>query len=322
MAMIETNVIEENSTLYNEPTETEEVYCSNGENIYPDLADAYYGRLYIPELSINVALYNSNAQYVTDRIDSANVYRLPYSVIANNHGWIVADHNYQEFSKLFNVRVGTQGYIIDKYHNRIDIECIDVFNGHNNKSIVDENGQSAMRGADYMMYTCRDHWTNILICLWEIKSESDETTSDVLAEEFYTNSDGVYVDLVNDYYGRLYIPDLNINVALYYSYDRYVTDRVDSANIFFFGDDFGYTITDHNSQEFAKLFDVKVGITGYIQHRYNGRIDIECVDVFNGYNNGRIVDENGVDAMNRTDYMMYTCKDNETGVLICLWERR
>ena len=133
-------------------------------------------------------------------------------------------------------------------------------------------------------------------------------------------NNGIYNDIYNLYYGRLYIPNLNINVALYYGYDQYITDRNDSANIFFFGDDHGYTIADHNYQEFSKLFKITVGTQGYIQHQVRGKRDIRCVAVFNGYNNGRyIVNENGVNAMNRTDYMMYTCHYNSGKVLICLW---
>lgn len=133
-------------------------------------------------------------------------------------------------------------------------------------------------------------------------------------------NEGIYDDMADLYYGRLYIPSLNLNVALYYGHYQYITDREDSANIFFFGNDDGYTIADHNYQEFSKLFNIKIGTRGYIKNKYLGEIHIECVDVFNGYNNGSfIVDENGINAMNRTDYMMYTCHYNSEQVLICLW---
>lgn len=135
------------------------------------------------------------------------------------------------------------------------------------------------------------------------------------------NNEHIYEDMAHLYYGRLYVPSLNINVALYYGWEQFITDRIDSANIFFFGDDDGYTIADHNDQEFAKLLGIKVGTQGYIQQKYLGRINIKCVDVFMGYNNGQlIVDENGINAMNRTDYMMYTCYSDSTHVLICLWD--
>lgn len=152
--------------------------------------------------------------------------------------------------------------------------------------------------------------------------KEDQIIIDDEKEEYNIDNDGIYKDMYDMYYGRLYIPDLNISVALYYGYEQYITDRADSANIFFFGDDDGFTIADHNNQEFSKLLNVKVGVKGYIEHKSFGRINIECIDVFDGYNNGRkIVDENGVNAMDRNDYMMYTCKKDSKKVLICLWEK-
>ena len=142
---------------------------------------------------------------------------------------------------------------------------------------------------------------------YDVQYESTKNDSSYKNTEMSLNNDETYEDLYDSYYGRLYIPDLNINVDLYYGHQQYITDRVNSANIFSFGTDYGYTIADHNYQEFSKLFGVQIGTKGYIENEYFGIIDIECVDVFNGYNEGRyIVDENGVSAMN--------------GVFICLWD--
>ena len=128
-------------------------------------------------------------------------------------------------------------------------------------------------------------------------------------------------DMSSLYYGRLYIPDANISVGLYYGGEQYITDREDSASMFAWKMDPGWTIADHNNQEFAKLFDVQVGTTGYILTNTGITIKIKCTEIFNGHNTGRyIVDENGVNAANRTDYMMYTCIDNWRNVRICLWE--
>lgn len=154
-------------------------------------------------------------------------------------------------------------------------------------------------------------------------STSDTNTSDTsVKEEQYDHSKGdIYDDLSDSYYGRLYIPDLGIDVALYYSYEQYVTDRIDSANIFCFRNYHGYVIADHNYQEFSKLLDIEVGTCGYIQNKYLGRIDIECTDVFNGYNAaGDIVDINGIIALGRDDYTMYTCHGSSNSILICLWK--
>jgi hypothetical protein len=127
--------------------------------------------------------------------------------------------------------------------------------------------------------------------------------------------DGNHEDL---YSGRLHIPDLGIDVALYYRGNQHTVDREDSASIF--RCDGGFVIADHNYQAFANLPSVRVGMRGYIEHEALGKIDIVCVDVFRGYNNGsHIADESGKSVMGMADYMMYTCAGDDNEVLICLW---
>lgn len=135
------------------------------------------------------------------------------------------------------------------------------------------------------------------------------------------DDDNIYDDWYDIYYGRLHVPSANISVALYRGDSQSITDRIDSANIFTWSYSNGFTIADHNTQEFAKLFNVEVGTKGYIERKSGNVINIKCVDVFNGNNTGKyIVDTNGVDAADRTDYMMYTCVDNWKNVRIFLWE--
>lgn len=158
----------------------------------------------------------------------------------------------------------------------------------------------------------------------KLETEVEETMATITTQEPEITppaTNGVYEDFKDIYYGRLFIPDADISVALYYGHYVHITDREDSANVFSFEDFRGFTIADHKNQEFAKLYNVRVGMEGYIDNKYTGRIHIRCVDVFNGYNNGKyIIDENGANAMDMTDYMMYTCRNNTTNVLICLWE--
>lgn len=125
------------------------------------------------------------------------------------------------------------------------------------------------------------------------------------------------------FYGRLYIPDVSIDVALYYSIDQDVTDRDDSANIFTWYDYLGEVICDHASQEFSKLFGVTCGTTAYIEVDNGKTIHIKCVDVLDGYNTrtGGIVDTEYNTAHGLASYMMYTCKDSfGDNVRIWLWE--
>lgn len=132
-----------------------------------------------------------------------------------------------------------------------------------------------------------------------------------------TNGDIQYL-----YHGRLYIQSAGINVALYNGNQQYITDRIDSANIYSYTDPFKYTIADHNNQSFSKLTNVKIGTKGYIVLKNGNVVNIKCVDVFNGHNRVySIVDENGVSATDKADYMMYTCRNGWENVCIYLWER-
>lgn len=125
-----------------------------------------------------------------------------------------------------------------------------------------------------------------------------------------------------NFYGRLYIPDAKIDVALYKGYAQSICDRRDSANIFSFGLDEGKTIADHSTQEFRKLFSVQTGMQGYIELTNGDIINIVCTDIFNGHNTGAtITDEDGNNVMDVSDFMMYTCRNGWQNVRICLWER-
>lgn len=148
-----------NNTESNESTES-----SDNDNIYDDWHDIYYGRLYVPNVNISVALYEGNKQAITDRTDSANIFTWAYT-----NGYTIADHNNQEFSKLFGVKIGTYGYIELDNGDVINMECVDVFDGYNTgMRIVDTSGANAFGRTDYMMYTCIDNWKNVRIWLWEI----------------------------------------------------------------------------------------------------------------------------------------------------------
>lgn len=124
----------------------------------------FYGRLYIPEAELDVALYCGNAQYITDRQDSANIYNLD-----RYNETIIADHCNQDFAKLFSVDVGMTGFIRLKDGDIINIKCVDVFDGHNTRyELTDETGECVQSDADYLMYTCRNGWYNIRIWLWDV----------------------------------------------------------------------------------------------------------------------------------------------------------
>ena len=134
--------------------------------------------------------------------------------------------------------------------------------------------------------------------------------------EIETESKPVY----SNYYGRLIIPDVGIDVALYSGAQQYITDRQDSANIFAMSVFNGLYISDHKSQEFGKLLNVQVGMRGYLHTASGYKLNIVCVDVLDGHNTGRyIVDENGNTNLDG-DYLMYTCRSGIYDIRICLWK--
>ena len=164
------NYDDEITDIYNKINELKELYEADryhgfyDYNIQKDMYDIYYGRLYIPDLDISVALYRGNSQYITDRNDSANII-FSYN---NSLGTTIADHNNQEFLKLFYADVGTRGYINSRYLERVHIECTDVFNGYNTgRYIVNEDGKIVMGLDDYLIYTC-NYSGGVFISLWNV----------------------------------------------------------------------------------------------------------------------------------------------------------
>lgn len=124
--------------------------------------------------------------------------------------------------------------------------------------------------------------------------------------------------LYANYYGRLHIPEIGVNVALYYGASQAITDRKDSANIFSMSMFNGLYIADHNTQAFKKLHKVLPGTKGYIELQ-NGDIRyIECIDIFDGYNTGKLITNKSGQTNFQADYLMYTCKKGQN-IVICLW---
>lgn len=149
------------------------------------------------------------------------------------------------------------------------------------------------------------------------QSHTNCTMTAMLQNPVYNDDESYY-----SYYGRLYIPDANIDVALYYGLSQYAADRQDSAAIHTYGGYYGEIIADHCNQDFHKLFAVKVGTTGYIQLENGDCINIECVDVYNGHNTGlSLTNESGKNVMGTHDYLMYTCRNGWMNILITQWDK-
>lgn len=136
----------------------------------PDYTDdtaypRFVGRLYIPDVGIDVALYRSNKQYAVDRDDSAAYFDL---AIHPNH-MIVADHWTQGFATLKDVEEGMEAYIIHKDGVTTYYKCIEVLDGHNTGHIItDGRYREVVSKSDLLMYTCMDGWENVRVVLCDI----------------------------------------------------------------------------------------------------------------------------------------------------------
>ena len=126
------------------------------------------GRLKIPDLGINVAVYefwdNWTGQAVVDRFDSAGWYSGARAVVMDH--WCDGFDGIKrsipgETLGWFEYPDGTKRYIL--------CQSID-FNGHNSDEVgaYDSMGQILYDKVDYdlCMYTCNDHWTNITVVNW------------------------------------------------------------------------------------------------------------------------------------------------------------
>lgn len=120
----------------------------------------FIGRLYINDIGIDVALYESFLSSVVDRDDSAAHFR-----------WskyeLIADHNTEAFAPLGTTKIGTIAHIAKKNGTFLYYECIAIFKGHNTgANITDWDGNKVTQEADLLMYTCFNGSKNIWVTLW------------------------------------------------------------------------------------------------------------------------------------------------------------
>ena len=141
------------------------------------------------------------------------------------------------------------------------------------------------------------------------------------------------------YVARLYIPKLNIDVALFRSditnrraNGQAVCDAEDSAVLDDITFDDTIIIADHNFQGFDAIMQASPGLEGYIITGYEENpADIQkivCTDAFRGKNQlfGKYGDpflqkEDGSDAHCPGGYTFYTCMDDSGyGVFVNYWQ--
>ena len=130
------------------------------------------GRLVIPSVGINVALYTDGEgatveemlQNICDREDSA-------AFFCDGMGYLIADHNNQAFQVLDNVSLGDRAFIL-RGHSILSLACDLKMDGHNyGKGIVDAEGNFVSALSDYVCYTCQDNWNNVSVVGFRVIDE-------------------------------------------------------------------------------------------------------------------------------------------------------
>ena len=127
------------------------------------------GRLVIPDLGINVAMYTttvydaSQSQKYVDWADAA-AYMPDWGASV-----LVADHNYQGFSATAGAVPGkTVAYVKTEAGSKQYI-CTANFAGHNAGMLVDGDYRdlSGDNAGGLTLYTCMDSWKNVRITFWQ-----------------------------------------------------------------------------------------------------------------------------------------------------------
>lgn len=126
------------------------------------------GRLYIPGVGLNVAIFNGWSQGVIDAKDSAGTYSY------GGGQMMIADHKNQGFSAI---KSAVPGQTVAYINNGSTVQaymCITKGTGQNTATgvpydLLDCNGNSLylQNAGGIGMYTCNSHWSSITYTCWQ-----------------------------------------------------------------------------------------------------------------------------------------------------------
>lgn len=121
-----------------------------------------WGRLFIPSVDIDVALYQtpctSDAQPIVDAYDSAAYINTLDGAV------LIADHSNQGFDKIANLKAGDKLYIYRPDDSIETYVCQETCNGKNYTSkICDERGVASVQSSGIWCYTCGASSVDIII---------------------------------------------------------------------------------------------------------------------------------------------------------------
>lgn len=119
-----------------------------------------YGRLRIPSVGINVAVFTINSQATIDAPDSAAIY-------GGNGGTTIADHSNQGFSRIANCVPGSTVAYIDTPDGTQRYICSVRMTGHNVSTALTDDALNVFTYGGLIMYTCRDNSYNIWIVCFD-----------------------------------------------------------------------------------------------------------------------------------------------------------
>lgn len=134
----------------------------SNETVLKEMANrpGMVGRLVIPSVGVNVALFSGSSQAIVDAQDSA-------AYFSAGNAMVIGDHWNQGFTKIKSCTVGTKAYIY-RGDSIETLTCTNVCRGINNDyDILYEDGTSATTGSWLLMYTCNGaNYHDITITFW------------------------------------------------------------------------------------------------------------------------------------------------------------
>ena len=134
----------------------------SNETVLKEMANrpGMVGRLVIPSVGVNVALFSGSSQAIVDAQDSA-------AYFSAGNAMVIGDHWNQGFTKIKSCTVGTKAYIY-RDDSIETLTCTNVCRGINNDyDILYEDGTSATTGSWLLMYTCNGaNYHDITITFW------------------------------------------------------------------------------------------------------------------------------------------------------------
>ena len=134
----------------------------SNETVLEEMANrpGMVGRLVIPSVGVNVALFSGSSQAIVDAQDSA-------AYFSAGNAMVIGDHWNQGFTKIKSCTVGTKAYIY-RGDSIETLTCTNVCRGINNDyDILYEDGTSATTSSWLLMYTCNGaNYHDITITFW------------------------------------------------------------------------------------------------------------------------------------------------------------